>query len=82
MKQLGSRDVFQIGEHLREVLHVVAIHRTEVPKVQRLEEVALLQDCAFDGVLDFLGNGLGIGPKLADASQQFPHFVLHLVVGV
>ena len=82
MKQLGAGDVFQIGEHLREVLHVVAIHRTEVPKVQRLEEVALLQDCAFDGVLDFLGNGLGIGPKLADASQQFPHFVLHLVVGV
>ena len=82
MKQLGAGDVFQIGEHLREVLHVVAIHGTEVPEVQRLEEVALLQDRALDGVLDFLGNGLGIGPKLADASQQFPHFVFHLVVGV
>ena len=60
----------------------MAIHRTEVPEVQRLEEVALLQDRALDGVLDLLGNGLGIGPKLADASQQFPHLVLHLVVSV
>ena len=82
MQQFGTGDVFQIGQHLRQVLHIVAIDRPEVPEVQRLEQVALLQDSTLDGILDFLGNRLGIGPKLADAPQQFPHLVLHLVVGV
>ena len=82
VKQLGARNVLEVFEHLRQVLHVVAVDRTKVPEVQRLKEVALLENRTLDGVFDLLGNGLCVGAKLADSTQQIPHLVLHLVVGV
>ena len=34
VQQLGTGDVFQIGQHLRQVLHIVTIDRPEVLEVQ------------------------------------------------
>ena len=81
VQQLGAWDVLDVLEDLCQVLDIVAINGTKVPEVERFKEVGLLEQSRLHCRLDFLSDGLCVGAKLGDASEQVPHFILDLVVG-
>src|SRR5690606_7373760 len=45
MKYLGTFYVFQVVENRHQVIDIVSVNGTEVPEVERLEEVAFLKQC-------------------------------------
>ena len=82
MQEFGSWDIFHILQDFSQVMHIMPVHRTKITEIEGLKHVALLQQNGFDGILNFLSVTPCVRCNFIHETQQVPHIILDLVIGL
>ena len=82
VEQLGALHVLQLPQHPHDVLHVVAVERTEVADVHALEDVLLVAQCRLQGVVEPQDAFLAVVVEVALGVQPLRCLEAQLVVGL
>jgi hypothetical protein len=75
MEELRSWDIFQISERLRETDDIVPVDRSEIAKIQRFKEIAILHKYSLQALFCVFEEFLRIVPQFASLAEEFTNLI-------
>ncbi len=82
MQQFRARDSLEIFKHTGKMQHVMAVNRSEIPEIQRFEQITLFKHRTLDTAFYLCCQGPGPCAYLLVSAQQSPYLILEPVIGL